>query len=284
MISRNKLSFITDEVSQDLDTAVQFAHRQRLTAVELRSVGGLGPFEWSDRDAAAIERTLKQARLGVCALSLPFFKCAMEDDAAVAAHLEGLARALELAQSWRVPVVRGFTFWAGSGNRNLALQRFEPVPPLLEKSGVVMALEPEPSVTTPNAAALRAFLDALDTPRIQALWDPGNLPFSEKGEQPFPQGYGMIKDFIAHVHLKDAVGRGPEARAVRLGDGVVGYPAQLEALDADGYTGFLSLETHYRLNRDMNEEELRLPGGAAFSLGGLEASLECFDALNQWIP
>ena len=69
------------------------------------------------------------------------------------------------------------------------------------------------------------------------------------------------------------------ARAVPLGEGEVPYPRIFQRLIEDGYTGFVSLETHYRMTGPLSEEAARLPGGAAFSAGGMEASTLC---LQRW--
>jgi sugar phosphate isomerase/epimerase len=67
------------------------------------------------------------------------------------------------------------------------------------------------------------------------------------GEQPFPRGYEAVRDFIAHVHIKDAhVPEGsikPEWAVV--GEGAIDYVGQMRALRESGYDGYLSLETHY---------------------------------------
>ena len=177
---------------------------------------------------------------------------------------------------------KAYTPEKGSGGWDEALERYGRVLPLLREAGVTLALETEPAVMTTNAGLLRRFLDGLDAPEIMALWDPGNLPFDPEGERPYPEGYGLLRGRIAHVHLKDAVGKGADARAVCLGEGLVDFPGQLAALERDGYRGYLSLETHYRLGEALTEEEMRLPGGYQFSKGGRAASQECMDALKKW--
>ena len=84
-----------------------------------------------------------------------------------------------------------------------------------------------------------------------------------------------------HVHIKDAVRAQPETYCVKVGTGQVGYPALLRRLAQDGYDGWLSMETHYRKDSRLTEEQLRLPGGAGFSAGGAAATAECIDALKE---
>jgi L-ribulose-5-phosphate 3-epimerase len=55
-----------------------------------------------------------------------------------------------------------------------------------------------------------------------------------------------MKDVVAHVHLKDAyIGRDGAARCVPLGSGTVAWIAHFRALEADGYEGLYTIETHF---------------------------------------
>ena len=47
------------------------------------------------------------------------------------------------------------------------------------------------------------------------------------------------------------------------------------------FRSWLSMETHYRLNARLSEEQLRRPGGAAFSEGGAAATAESVAALKE---
>lgn len=278
-----RLAVITDEVSQSLWEAADFARENGMTGLELRSINGRGPFEWTQAEINAVDEVQRTYGLEICCLALPFYKCGVADEAAVQSHRRGLKRALELAKRWRTPVVRGFAFWKGSGSWEQALERYAAVVPLLQDAGITLALETEPAVMTTNAGLLGRFLEELNVPEVMALWDPGNLPFDPEGERPYPEGYERLKGRVAHVHLKDAIGQGADARAVCLGTGVVDFPGQLAALQKDGYRGYLSLETHYRRGGALTEEEMRLPGGYQFSKGGRAASQECMDALKKWL-
>lgn len=93
------------------------------------------------------------------------------------------------------------------------------------------------------------------------------------------ESYGVLRRKIRHVHVKDSVREGNGAHAVCIGEGEGQVREILSALHADGYDGWLSLETHYRLDVSLDDETLRLPGGAAFSAGGAAASAQSMRAL-----
>ena len=77
-------------------------------------------------------------------------------------------------------------------------------------------------------------------------WDPGNA--TARGEKAYPDGYATIpKGRIAHIHCKDVVSAGDDRTAwAAMGRGIIDYVGQFRALARDGYTGVLSLETHWR--------------------------------------
>jgi sugar phosphate isomerase/epimerase len=91
---------------------------------------------------------------------------------------------------------------------------------------------------------------------MRCVWDPGNSYFANA--VPFPDDYAAVKDYVTHVHIKDAV-RDPDGKPqwTVVGDGEIDYEGQLQALIADGYEGYASLETHYRPPSGDTEEGSR---------------------------
>lgn len=277
-----KLAFITDEVTQSFDEAVRFAKQNGLTGLELRSVEDM-PI---DTVPAATLRTWRQRLdaegLTVCGLAGSFYKCAPEPSA-VEAELAKLERLCDAADILGCVFLRGFAFFAPPSGLlpvEALAPYFEKPVQLLEQRQKTLLLEADPSVNTTNHRALAALMAAIGSPRVRAIFDPGNCLYDPLGERPYPEGYEAIRPYFAHVHIKDAVRAEPESYCVKVGEGQVGYPALLRRLVEDGYTGWLSMETHYRLNAQLTEEQMRLPGGAGFSAGGAAATAESVAALK----
>ena len=82
------------------------------------------------------------------------------------------------------------------------------------------------------------------------------------------------------MHVKDAIHVNGEARGVALGDGWMDFAGQLKALADDGYTGWVALEPHFRLEGEIDEELLKRPGGAAFYEGGYMPSKISLERIN----
>lgn len=282
-----KLAVITDEVSQDLDTVIEFASRFGLDGLELRSLWEKGPFELTRADIQVIREKVQAAGLLVPCIGAPFFKCDFDDDKAASEQLEGLKRCCETAHTLGAPLIRGFSFWKKPGlTLEQIAERYQPVLDILTAEEMTLVLEPDPAVNTPNGRLLGQLLALIGSERVRALWDPGNILFDDAGETPYPDGYEAVRPYLRHVHLKDAVRVDGVPQAVPVGEGQVDMKGQFCRLAADGYDGWVSLEPHYRLNRVISEESMRLPAGSAFSDGGYEASADCitrfYRLLAQW--
>lgn len=282
-----KLSFITDEVTQDFSAVLDFADTYGFDGVELRSVEDVPIDRILPEKADFYHRTLAEKGLVVSNLASSFYKCSLDDEAEIRENLDKLNRLCDLADIFGCSTIRGFAFFKAPGEtfesrRDDILRQFEEPVRILEKRGKTLLLESDPSVYTTNHRLLAQFLDALDAPQVAAIFDPGNDVYDERGEIPYPDGYDFVKKYIRHVHIKDAVKNvDGEPQCVKIGTGLVQYPQLLAALKADGYNGFCSLETHYRVGAHISEELMRLPQGSSFSNGGMEATAESTLALKE---
>jgi sugar phosphate isomerase/epimerase len=279
-----KLSFISDEASQDFAVAVQIAKEFNLDGLELRSVWEKAPHELSDEEVKLIAKMLKDASLQCPCIASPFFKCDFGDEEQYRQHIQILRRCIQVAHELGTNLIRVFTFWRKEGEQPswgaIADMFSEPIR-IAESEGVILGIENEPSTNATNAAKVAELLSIIDHPNVKAVWDPGNDVFDPDREVPYPDGYERIKGFIVHVHLKDGVWVAEEGRfePVPLGEGEVDYVGQLRALKQDNYSGWLSLETHYRPKVALPEDIVQMPKGSQFSFMGDVATRECLQNL-----
>ena len=289
-------AIITDEVSQDPADAVQLARRFRLDAIEIRSAWEKRPHELSAADVRTLRGMARDAALAICAVATPVFKCELHDRRQARDHLEILKRCLDVCGELGAPLARVFTFWkpGAPGAPDLPgealpwravmgaiADRLGEAADRARDFGCRLGVENEPSVYGSTCEKVAVLLGRLSHPALGAVWDPGNALYDPEGERPYPDGYEALRAHILHVHIKDAR-RDPKTRtaaAVALGDGEVPYFDIFRRLRDDQCGGFVSLETHYRVTRPLDEDAARLPGGSGFSAGGLEASTIC---LERW--
>lgn len=255
-----ELGVITDEIDQDLDHTLDVVAEWGLTWVELRTVWGTNIVDLDEDQVDRLHRTVRERGLRVAAIDSPCLKCvlpgfptAQRGDTFFAAerdyptHLKLLERAAALAHRFDTPLVRIFSFWAVP-DRDAAwpaiVERMAEVVQVAEQGDVTLVLENEHVCNVATGADTRRLVDAVTSPRLRAVWDPGNAYAA--GENPYPDGYNQVRNLIAHVHLKD-VHRDGSAHGVwrPIGGGDVDLLSTLRALKTDGYSGVASLETHY---------------------------------------
>lgn len=277
-----KLAFITDEATQDLHEAIAFARLHGMEGVELRSVEDTPIDRISHEKLGEYKQLLDEAGLKVCNLASSFFKCLPGE---AAGELDKLRRLCDAGDILDCHTIRGFAFFAEDTGPEITdeiVEAFTPAIEILRQRGKTLLLEADPSVNTTNHASLAALLERLDSDAVGAIYDPGNDIYDPERETPYPDGYEAVKKWVRHVHIKDAVrNEADEPYCVCIGTGWVDYPGLVRALGRDGYDGWMSLETHYRVGSSISEALMTRPGGAAFSEGGLGATAESAEALRQ---
>lgn len=259
------------------------AKKYQLDAIELRSVWDKQPHELTEDEIRKIRSICTRQNMKICAIASPFFKCAFSETE-IHKQLDLLKKTIAVSEKLDCQIIRGFSFWGG-GDFDAVLPQLaraydEPIR-MLQEADMILALEPDPSVYACNGERVAKLVHKIGNPRVQILWDAGNDLYSPEYELPYPDGYRLVRQNIAHVHLKDVVICNGGAQCVELGKGIVNWPEQLRMLKRDGYDGYMSLETHYRKNTQIPEGLMRLPGGNAFSYGARQASEECLSALKR---
>jgi len=250
-----RLSVITDEISQDLDRALEVCEDLGVRTVELRAIGGVNIVSHDLRSLQWVKTTLEDKNFDVCAISSPFLKCHLYGDAAPQGAMHSaspasrdeqwniLERALNVARLLGAPVVRAFSFWRvpdPASVRGEVVQALTQAVERTQEAGLKLGLENEHECNVGTGAEAGWVLDRIPSPSFGLIWDPGNEAML--GSKPFPGGYSHVRGRVSHVHLKDVDGEG---NWTKVGTGTIDYLRQLRALAEDGYAGALSLETHY---------------------------------------
>ena len=276
-----KLGVITDEVTQDIFEAAQFCKKHGLECMEVRSVNDHSPFDFTDQDIADINAAAKKYDLSVCAISAPLFKCDFEDDAAIASHIENFEKCAMRANQIGAKMIRGFDFWDSGVSLEKRAEKYKNIAQICQKYDIICVIEADPSVHSNTPHKTAELVKAIDSPYIKVLFDPGNEVWVN--EKASDDAYMAVKPYLAHIHIKDADIIGGKPDGVKIGAGLVDYKTLFARLIDDEYCGNVMLETHYRKNVELTEEQLKRPGGSTFSLGAYEASEESIIELKKII-
>jgi len=252
-----QLSVITDEISQHLEPALDVCEQAGVRTIELRAVDGLSLGSHDDERLHGIKAILDRRGFRVCAIASPFLKSHVYGDGQPSGELHAAAPvhrdeqwtvlegALRAARVLGAPIVRAFSFWRLPNPESAGEELIRVLRDAVrraEAAGVRLGLENEYACNIATGAEAGWVLRHLTSESFGIIWDPGNE--ARLGSRPFPDGYANIRGRVIHVQLKDLDSGG---NWTRMGTGVIDYVGQLRALDADGYRGALSLETHYAI-------------------------------------
>ena len=276
-----KLGVITDEVTQDIFEAAEFCKKHGLKCMEVRSVNDHSPFDFTDQDIADINAAAKKYDLSVCAISAPLFKCDFDDDAAIAFHIENFEKCAMRANQIGAKMIRGFDFWDSGVSIEKRAEKYKNIAQICQKYDIICVIEADPSVHSNTPHKTAELVKAIDSPYIKVLFDPGNEVWVN--EKASDDAYMAVKPYLAHIHIKDADIIDGKPDGVKIGAGLVDYKTLFARLIDDEYCGNVMLETHYRKNVELTEEQLKRPGGSTFSLGAYEASEESIVELKKII-
>jgi sugar phosphate isomerase/epimerase len=257
------LGIITDEISPDLDEAVDFITSYKLHWCELREIWGknlmIAPLEDLDR----AKKLLASRGLTVSDIASPIFKWNIPGEAtkpnekhdfAVGKFTEEdadktLQKSFDLARFFGTKKVRIFSYWRVADPEKVYSQvrdRLAQAARLAEKNDILLVLENEYECNVGTGKELGRILRDINSPALRGVWDPGNAVML--GETPFPDGYLAVKGLFPHMHIKDAL-KNPQTGKIQwapVGGGFIDFKGQFAALHQEKYSGTMSLETHYR--------------------------------------
>jgi sugar phosphate isomerase/epimerase len=263
-IDSSRISAITDEISRSPKEAIEFAHKFGMQWLSLRDVPvplGQKKSSYHTLDPDQLKQAMtefKDAGIKVSFMDTPFLKFDLpgttprrmrpEEPAAKEARMarnqkmfdnrmEDLRLGIRASHAFDCSMVRIFTFTRVAEPESIFPQIADIIgeySKVAEKEGIRLLIENEASQNAGTTAETAKLLQLL--PRNVGInWDSLNgMPL---GEKPFPDGYDAVpKDRNWNVHMK--------------GKSLLDYPEHqdwpgiLDALERDGFTGRMELETH----------------------------------------
>lgn len=261
MQPRIPIASITDEFSADLAAALDAMVKIGMTGAELRMLWGKNIMDLDAGELSRARDLLRERNLEAVSIASPILKCVLpgappvdtrfQHDVFASKHTYGdqprlAEQAFRIASFFGAKIIRVFSYW-----RSVEPEKcFDGVLKALDMlcsmapSGLIIGLENEHACNIATASETRRVLDALPHTNLQVVWDPANCYVS--GENPFPHGYRILPaERIAHVHIKDCSLDDHKPVWGPVGTRDIDWKGQLAALHADGYKGYVSLETHW---------------------------------------
>jgi sugar phosphate isomerase/epimerase len=286
-VSPFRLSVIADEISQDFDHACNVAANEfGLSWVEIRNIDGKSPVDFTDKQIADAQASLKKYGLRVTDIGSPLFKVdfpgapsknakrdefgnntTFKDQEAV------LEKMIKLCKAFDTDRIRCFDFWRIQDQapwREKIDAKLREAADRCKKDNLLLVIENEPACNTATGAEAAALLKSVTNSNFGLNWDPANSGMAGVA-QPYPVEWNMLPaKRIMHCHCKD-FGPNDAGKIVWLpvGKGKMDWVGQFKALKAADYKGGVSMETHWHGTGITPEESTRQ------SIAGM------FDALRQ---
>jgi sugar phosphate isomerase/epimerase len=260
-----KLSVITDEITQDLGHGLEIASKEfGLAYVELRTMWNKNVINLDEKETAEARRLLEKYGLQVTDIASPLFKTDWPGaptskyspkspqfgaDYSYAQQGEVLERSIAAAKALGTERIRCFDFWRLEDPqpfREAMDEKLRETTTVVARKKMTLLLENEFGCNTATGAEAARTLQAVRLPNFKLNWDPGNAAY--RGEIAFPEGFEKLpKDRIGHMHCKDVVRNADGTfEWAAMGRGIIDYVGQFSALVKAGYSGTVSLETHWK--------------------------------------
>ena len=262
MEPRLRIAAITDEFSSSLAEAIPVMKEIGMTGAELRVIDGKNILDLDDDELKRARDFLDEAGLEVIAIASPLLKCVLEDgpvldtrfehDVFAAKHTLAdqarlTERAIKVAEMLGASIIRVFSYWRTVEPERCyeaSARALSDLAQVARREDLMIGLENEHACNVGTGAETAKLLRLVPDAEVGIVWDPANALVA--GEVAFPDGYGQLpKQRIVHVHTKDCGMRSGKPEWGPLGTRHVPWKKQIRRLIEDGYSGYLSLETHW---------------------------------------
>ncbi len=265
------LTGFADEIDQNLTIQIENLQKLGMHYVEMRGVDGNNLIYHSDDKVKEIKERLDAVGIALSALGSPLGKIGIEDP--FEKHFEEFKRAVEIAHKMETKNIRMFSFYVPEGKgaqyKEQVFDRLGRFVDYAAANDAVLLHENEKGIYGEMAAECRELMEEFYGDHFKAIFDFANFV---QARQDTLKAYELLKDYIAYIHVKDALWENGSVVPAGMGDGNVA--TILKALYANGFAGFLSLEPHlfnFSGFAGLERDKDAIIGGETKVLSGAEA-------------
>jgi sugar phosphate isomerase/epimerase len=212
-----KLGIITDEITEDVEPALDFISQYSLGYCELRDIWRKNIMNASPQDLDHAKKLIEEHHLKVSDIASPVFKYDLpqmpthvETRDTFRAHFTDqdsddlLKKSFELAKFFGATKVRIFAFSRVHEPQKAypyVRDRLAKAAETARQNGITLVLENEHTCNVGTGKELGRILNDVQSPHLRGNWDAGNAAML--GEVPYPDGYLSVRGLCAHAHVKD---------------------------------------------------------------------------------
>jgi 3-dehydroshikimate dehydratase len=256
-----------------LTTQLEVLTSEGVNALELRGAWGTNVLDLSDEQLQDVRELLHEHGFAVSAIGSPIGKSNLAEPRAF--EQIRLERALAVADQLDTRLIRIFSFYAPPETlddvRDEVVERLSLLVGRAARAGATLLLENERGIYGENALRCHDLLATINSPALRMAFDPAN--FVQVGVRPMDEVWPLLKDYVRHVHIKDALFRDASVQPAGQGDGDI--PVLLAALNDANYSGYLTLEPHLSIAG---------PAGGYSGESGMRAAIHTLKGLLASLP
>lgn len=242
MLEKCVISGFADEIDDALDKQIEVLNWLGQNYIEFRGANGKGVAAHTLEDIRKVKKALDEAGIRVSAVGSPVGKIGILDD--FEPHFETFQHIVKIAKEMNTRYIRMFSFFIPKGHapeeyEDEVMCRLEKMVDYAKEQDVVLLHENEKEIYGDNGERCLKLMKRFYGEHFKCIFDFANFV---QCKQDTIEAFGMLKQYISYIHVKDAIWENGEVVLPGTGDG--NLVQIFSALDAAGYEGFLSLEPH----------------------------------------
>ena len=238
-----KFSGFADEIDKSVDVQFEVLNKLNINYFEPRGIDGKNISTLTDEEVSTLKAKMDKAGIKVSSIGSPIGKMKVEDP--FEDHFALFQRVVEIAKALDTKYIRMFSFYHEGGDnwteeeRQVVFQRLRQMIEYAKSQDIILLHENEKGIYGDTADRCADIMKELYCENFKYVFDPANFV---QCAQDTKYAYEILKDYIAYMHIKDALFENGRVVPAGLGDGNVEYI--LKQVLESGYEGFFSLEPH----------------------------------------
>lgn len=236
------LSAFADEISPVPEEQLDVLDSHGIKHIEFRSIHGTNVLDLSSGQHEAFRALMDSRGFSLSAIGSPIGKIPITDP--FGPHLERFRRAMDLADFYRTPRIRIFSYYIPKEDdpasyREEVLSRMREKARLAEGRNISLVLENERYIYGDRASRVLDVLQSVDSPALSHAFDPANYA---EIHQPIEEAWRLLRSRTSHFHVKDYDPK--TQKNVPTGEGAGMIPELIADAVEHGFRGFCVLEPH----------------------------------------
>lgn len=238
-----KFSGFADEIDKSVDVQFEVLNKLNINYFEPRGIDGKNISTLTDEEVSTLKAKMDKAGIKVSSIGSPIGKMKIEDS--FEEHFALFQRVCEIAKALDTKYIRMFSFYHEGGDnwttdeREEVLKRLRQMIEYATSQDIILLHENEKGIYGDTADRCADLMKELYCENFKYVFDPANFV---QCAQDTKYAYEILKDYIAYMHIKDALFENGRVVPAGRGDGNVEYV--LSKVLESGYDGFFSLEPH----------------------------------------